>query len=89
MRYVKEFESSMTHVLNTNQTRLSGKYKRSVFGAWEPSFQAIRRENPQAADLLLLCGYLNNRDIPEELLRKGLKVPEHGEIPVYTHDLLY
>ena len=78
-RYVREFENSITHVLNSNQKRLSGKHNRSVFAAWELSFEAIEKENRQAADLLLLCGYLNNRDIPEELLRKGLKLPEHGK----------
>lgn len=70
------------HVFNdSNQKQLAGKHGRSVFAAWELSFEIIQKENPAAADLLLLCGFLDNRDIPEELLQKGLKLPEHGKQP--------
>lgn len=78
-RYLKEFEDSITHVLNSKDKRLSGKQNRSVFASWELSFDAVQKENPKAADLLLLCGYLDNDDIPEELLRKGLKLAEKGK----------
>lgn len=79
-RYLREFEESITQVFNNSPGRLSGKHNRSLFAAWELSFEAIQTENPKAADLLLLCGYLDNKDIPEELLRRGLELPENGKI---------
>ena len=82
-RYLQEFEDSITHVFNTS-SKQKKKQNRSVFAAWELSFEAIQKENPAAADLLLLCGYLDNRDIPEELVEKGLKLPEHGNY-IFRH----
>ena len=75
-RYLQEFEDSITH---SNQGSLSERLNQSVSATWELSFKAIQEENPVAADLLLLCGYLNNRDLPEQLLQECLKLPERGK----------
>ena len=85
-RYLQDFETSITHVFNTGSNQI-GNRNRSVFAAWELSFKAIQKENPAAADLLLLCGYLDNRDIPEALLQKGLGLPAHGKILFPTNNL--
>jgi len=50
----------------------------SVFATWEISFKAIQVKSPEAADLLLVCGFFDHEDIQEELLRRGLKLNEHG-----------
>lgn len=77
-RYLREFGASITHVFNSNQQ--SQKHNRSVFAAWELSLEAIRNENSLAVEVLSLCGYLNNRDIPEELLQKCFKLPANGKM---------
>jgi len=49
-----------------------------VFATWEISFNAIEEKSPNAAKLLLMCGFLNNEDIWEELLKRGMKLKTHG-----------
>lgn len=85
-RYLQEIN---THLFNSSQRWLSGKHKKSVFAAWEISYEAIKQENPAAANLLLLCAYLDHRDIPEELLEKGLKLHKHGTIACPCTDFIY
>jgi len=55
-----------------------GQHDKSVFATWEISFRAIQETSPKAADLLLVCGFFDHEDIPEELLRRGLGLEEHG-----------
>ena len=55
-----------------------GKYSKSVFATWELSFEAIKKQNPKSAELLLICGFLDNNDISEELLQRGMKLPKNG-----------
>ncbi|KAL7268124.1 hypothetical protein RUND412_009268 [Rhizina undulata] len=45
-------------------------YKDSVFTTWELSFQELCAD---ARRLLLLCAFLSNDDVPEELFRRGKK----------------
>ena len=76
-RYLKQYESNPNYIL---RKRWKGKkHDRSIFAmAWEISFDAIEKENPKAADLLLVCGFLDNEDICEEFLRRGMKIEKHG-----------
>jgi len=55
-----------------------GKQDESVFATLELSFNAIQNQNPRAGELLLLCGFMDNEDIPEELLRRGMKLSADG-----------
>lgn len=54
-----------------------------MFTTWEISFQAIKAENEAAADLLLLCSFLSNEDIWEEMLRRGQNLEEDGRLSFY------
>ena len=54
------------------------QHDKSVFATWEISFRAIQETRPSAAELLLICGFFDHEDIQEELLRRGLKLEEHG-----------
>lgn len=51
---------------------------RTILTTWEISFQAIKEEDEEAADLLLLCAFLSNDDIREDLLRRGKRLGENG-----------
>jgi len=55
-----------------------GQHDESVFATWGISFRAIQETSPKAAELLLVCGFLDHEDIQEELLRRGLKLERHG-----------
>ena len=50
----------------------------AVHATWEISFQSIKKENPQAAALLLLCSFLASENIPEEMLSSGLHLRRQG-----------
>jgi len=54
------------------------QHDESVFATWEISFKAIQERSPKAAELLLVCGFLDHQDIQEELLRRGLMLEKHG-----------
>lgn len=45
---------------------------RTIFTTWEISFASLSHP---AQELLLLCGFLENADIPDELLVQESKVP--------------
>ncbi|KAF8437028.1 hypothetical protein BDZ91DRAFT_703295 [Kalaharituber pfeilii] len=71
--YLSEYENKVTYLLST-EWKL-GTHDRAVFAAWDLSFNAIQEQNANAAELLLLCGFLDNNDICEELLQRGMKLP--------------
>ena len=61
-------------ILHKNWIRLG--YRSSIVATWEISFKAIRKERPEAAELLLLCGFLANDDLFEAMFLKQFE----GEI---------
>ena len=77
--YREKFLQKLTYILQERWIKWG--YERSVVATWEISFEAIRKERPEAADLLLLCGFLANDDIFEAML---LKLYE-GEIHSTLH----
>ncbi|KAF8464151.1 hypothetical protein BDZ91DRAFT_764348 [Kalaharituber pfeilii] len=69
-----DLEVKVTHLISKKWK--VGKHDRSVFAAWDLSFKAIQNQNPRAAELLLLCGFMDNNDICQELLQRGMKLPK-------------
>lgn len=77
--YIKIYENNAKDLLNRKPPLVAWSYRNdSVFTTWEVSFTAVQEEDPQAAELLLLCGFLAKYDIWEELLRRGRNLPENG-----------
>ncbi|KAF8473535.1 P-loop containing nucleoside triphosphate hydrolase protein, partial [Kalaharituber pfeilii] len=70
--YLREYEINANRLLS-RKWRI-GKDDRSVFATWELSFNAIKNQNPKATELLSLCAFLDNNDICEEFLRRGMKL---------------
>jgi hypothetical protein len=70
--YLELLEENFPAV-TSEQSGVSGfEYEqRPFFWTWEISFKIIKKLNSEAADLLLLCAFLNNADIPELLLKRG------------------
>ncbi|RPB23397.1 TPR-like protein [Terfezia boudieri ATCC MYA-4762] len=82
-RYLKAYQSNASYLLSKGWK--GGKQDRSVFATWEISFKAIQETNPEAAKLLLVCGFLNNEDISEELLKRGMNLePQDLEDAIRT-----
>ena len=75
-QYLKAYHTNASYLLSKGWK--GGKQDRSVFATWEISFDAIQNNSPNAAKLLLICGFLNNEDICEEILKRGMKVETHG-----------
>ena len=74
--YLKKYKANASLYLgpegNINQN------ERCVLATWELSFESIQKQNPEVAELLLLCGFLGNDDICEDLIRRGKKLSEDG-----------
>ena len=75
-QYLEQYESNAGYLLSKRWK--GGKHDRSVFATWEISFNAIEKENPKAAELLLVCGFFHHEDISKEFLRRGMKIEKHG-----------
>ncbi|KAF8460946.1 hypothetical protein BDZ91DRAFT_410752 [Kalaharituber pfeilii] len=70
--YLREYKTNVNRLLSRKWNK--GKNGTSVFATWELSFNAIKNQNPKAAELLSLCAFLDNNDICEEFLRRGMKL---------------
>ncbi|KAF8418736.1 TPR repeat protein [Tirmania nivea] len=80
-RYLKEYQANASHLLTQGKMR---SHDRSVFATWEISFKAIQEKKPKAAELLLVCGFFDHENIPEVLLRRGLKLEADDEDSITT-----
>ena len=76
--YIELYERNRKAALSWGPENAIRKYREGVLTTWEVSFNAIEEENPKAAELLLLCGFLANDDISEEIFRRGWKLEEDG-----------
>jgi len=78
--YLDAFKKNAKILLQRKPARSTWDYRNdTVFTTWEVSFAAIREEMPDAAQLLLLCGFLAKSDIFEEMLHYGRMLPANGE----------
>ena len=67
------FEANFKSTLNRKPPSALWQYgEKTVVTTWEISFEAIQNEDPQAAELLLLCSFLSNEDIKADFLSRGL-----------------
>ena len=74
--YLKELEANISFHLNKGWKR--GDDQESVSASWEMSFEALQQQAPKAADLLSICGFLDNEDICEEFLQRGMEIENDG-----------
>ena len=77
------FESNFKTVLGKKPPKAVWQYgEKTVITTWEISFQAIQDQDPQAAQLLLLCSFISNEDINAGFLLRGL----HGMFTSGEHN---
>ncbi|KAF8454700.1 P-loop containing nucleoside triphosphate hydrolase protein [Kalaharituber pfeilii] len=70
--YLKEYKMNVNRLLSRKWNK--GKDGTSVFATWELSFNAIKNQNPKAMELLSLCAFLDNNNISEEFLKRGMNL---------------
>jgi len=75
-RYIKEYQTNAGYLLSEEWK--GGKQDRSVFATLEISFNAVQEKSPNAAKILLICGFLDNEDICEELLKRRMELETRG-----------
>lgn len=67
------FEANFKTTLSKKPPSTLWQYgEKTVVTTWEISFEAIQNEDPQAAQLLLLCSFLSNEYIDANFLSRGL-----------------
>ena len=67
------FEANFKRTLSKKPPAALWQYgERTVVTTWEISFEAIQSEDPEAAQILLLCSFLSNDDINPGFLSRGL-----------------
>ena len=67
------FESNFKTALGKKPPKAVWQYgEKTVITTWEISFQAIQEQDPQAAQLLLLCSFISHEDIDTRFLSRGL-----------------
>ena len=71
--YLPLFESNVKALMDKKPSAATWQYRDdTVFTTWEISFAAVQRENPKAAELLLVCSFFSDNEIVDELLVRGL-----------------
>lgn len=75
--YLPRYKLQFAEVMG-KKPRGKRNYEASVLTTWEISFASVRQENPQAAELLTTCSFLNNEDIWEDMLLKGMGLQNDG-----------
>lgn len=77
--YLELYEGNSQRIFGERPQNPLWSYRdQTVFTTWEISFQAIEEKNKKSAELLLLCSFLHNEDIWEEMLRRGQKLTKNG-----------
>ena len=74
--YLKELQANINFHLNKGWKQ--GDDQESVSASWEMSFNVLEQRAPKATDLLSICGFLDNEDICEEFLRRGMNIEDNG-----------
>ena len=70
-KYLFYYDTAFREVQNKT-SRLGWKYRertaeRTAATTWEVSFATLESKNPMACEILLMCSFLNNEDIWDEL----------------------
>lgn len=86
-RYMKVYEKNFRRIFGERPQSPVWTYRdQTVFTTWEISFEEIKAKNEEAAELLLLCSFLHNEDIWEEMLRRGQGLEEDGR---FNHQMTF
>jgi hypothetical protein len=84
--YLPLFEQNMKYILSKKPLEATWAYRDdTVFTTWEISFKTVQDASPTSAELLLICSFLSNEDIWEDLIRRGSKSLDNGEADGERH----
>ena len=82
--YLEQLEENISFYLSKGWKE--GGDKDSVFASWEMSLEVLRQRVPKATDLLSICGFLDNNDISDEFLQRGMNLKKNSK---YRFFLVY
>lgn len=96
-QYVEVYKKNAKSLLKKKPPLATWNYRNdTVFTTWEVSFEAVKKESLEAAELLLLCGFLASTDIFQEMLhdlyrwKDGTsKLETTGNEDVHLHDSIH
>jgi len=69
--YTKRYSENKKNVLSKKPAAFDSPYNECVFTTWETSYQLLKKRNEHAAQLLVLCSFLYNVDIPLRIFQLG------------------
>jgi NB-ARC domain len=70
-KYREIFEEHQAKMLNGESGALVTRYGKSIITSWDISFRVVKSDNPIAAELFLLLGFLHHTNIREDLFRNA------------------
>lgn len=79
-KYITIYKNNFRRIFDKRPNPGGSCRDRTVLTTWEISYQAILSKNKQSAELLLLCSFLHNEDIWEEMLRRGKNLEVNGKL---------
>jgi hypothetical protein len=77
-KYLSLYERNFKNIMKEKLLSTAWAYRdKTIITTWEVSFEAIKAENEEAADLLLICAFISNQDIWEDMLNRGMGWDAH------------
>ncbi|KAJ4509984.1 hypothetical protein HRR83_007625 [Exophiala dermatitidis] len=70
--YLELYRKNNKYLLQKKDLTLDPQYNECVFTTWETSYRLLEKRNQEAAELLALCSFFFNVDIPERIFQGGL-----------------
>ncbi|KAH0602895.1 uncharacterized protein H6S33_008545 [Morchella sextelata] len=78
-KYLSLYERNFKNIMKEKLLSTAWAYRdKTIITTWEVSFEAIKAENEEAADLLLICAFISNQDIWEDNLNRGMGWDAHS-----------
>ena len=74
LAFLPLFEANFKKTLSKKPASAVWQYgEKTVVNTWEISFAAIEKDDPQAAELLLICAFLSNNSIDASFLSSAMR----------------
>ena len=87
LAYIKLYNEAWKNLMETQHQFVSqGPLDRSVLTTWTLLFRRLEERSKHAAKLLILWGFLDNRDIWYELFTPALTLTVASELPSWYAD---
>jgi len=83
--YIEQYDSQWNQLVSEKPALAQWEGNKSIITTWEISFRFIESRHPYAANLVLLCAFLGNEDIPSYFFRRSLEPYDGANVPHTIH----